>query len=302
MTTWNKALNAAGVTGSRLREDYTEQRRLAAKFRRGPYLAARLLLPAPLVPHVIAATAFMHHTDTILDSGRPRGERVEAYEALEKQVRLGLSTGEGDQPLIRALLNTVTAHPGLQRHLENYLVTASTDIDSSAFATEADYQHYIDAYSLPAFMLVACLVGPAADPAYRSACRSYIDAGQRLDNLKDLKEDLDAGRLTIPLEILERHGVARADLENARDTPGTRALMEDVLERARRALQAGHVLVDLTPSPNRPLVRSLISLESLTLDAAAAKGAALLTGSTRPSAPAAVGVLIREYRQARRLR
>ena len=79
-------------------------------------------------------------------------------------------------------------------------------------------------------------------------------------------------------------------------------MLEDLLERARRALQAGRVLVDLTPPPNRPLVRSLISLESLTLDAAAAKGTALLTGSTRPAAHAAVGVLIREYRQARRLR
>ncbi|GAB3958504.1 phytoene/squalene synthase family protein [Actinoallomurus acanthiterrae] len=302
MTTWRRALDAAGITEPRLRKNYTEQRELVARFRRGPYLAARLLLPAPLVPHVIAATAFMHHTDTILDADRPRAERVEAYDGWEKQVRLGLSTGEGDQPLIRALLNTVTAHPGLRRHLEHYLATASTDIDSSGFATEADYQEYLDAYSLPAFILVACLVGPADDPAFRSACRSYIDAGQRLDNIKDLREDLNAGRLTIPLEILEHHGVSRADLEDARDTPETRALLEDLLERARRALQGGRALVELTPPPNRPLVSSLISLESLTLDAAAAKGTAVLTRSTRPAAHAAVGVLIRGYRQARRLR
>jgi phytoene synthase len=126
-------------------------------------------------------------------------------------------------------------------------------------------------------------------------------SGHSTGGTSDLREDLNAGRLTVPLEILERHGASRADLEDARDTPGTRALLEDLLERARRALQAGRALVDLTPPPNRPLVRSLISLESLTLDAAA-KGTAVLTRSARPAAHAAVGVLIREYRQARRLR
>ncbi|MEV5704839.1 squalene/phytoene synthase family protein [Actinoallomurus sp. NPDC052274] len=301
MTGWKRALDTAGVADPRLREDYTEQRRLVSQFRRGPYLAARLLLPPPLLPHVIAATAFMHHTDTILDADRPRAERVTAYEGWEKQVRLGLATSEGDRPLIRALLHTVSAHPALQRQLESYLATAPTDLDASGFATEAAYQHYIDAYSLPAFMLIACLVGPADDPAYRSACRSYIDAAQRLDNLKDLSADLRGGRFTIPTEILEHHGVVRADLEGARDTPGTRALVQDLLERARRSLEAGRTLVDLTPPANRPLVRSLISLEELTLEAAATKGVAVLGRSTRASVPAAA-VLIREYRQARRLR
>src|SRR4051812_34652965 len=61
VTTWNQSLDAAGVRGPRLRRDYGVQRRSVSRFRRTSYLAARVLLPGPMLPHVVAATAFMHH-------------------------------------------------------------------------------------------------------------------------------------------------------------------------------------------------------------------------------------------------
>jgi phytoene synthase len=103
-----KALDTAGVRDGGLREDYTEQRKLVARFRRSAYLAVRLLLPTPLVPHVIAATAFMHHSDNVLDEGRPRAERAAAYAVWEKQVRDGLATGGSDHPVIRLERHSVT--------------------------------------------------------------------------------------------------------------------------------------------------------------------------------------------------
>lgn len=71
---------------------------------------------------------------------------------------------------------------------------------------------------------------------------------------------------------------------------------------ARGLLEAGRGLVGLTPPVNRPMVRALVGLDLLTADAAAARGAALLRGSARPAVPAALGLLLREYRAARRAR
>ncbi|MGH3379475.1 MAG: phytoene/squalene synthase family protein [Actinoallomurus sp.] len=302
MTSWNKALDIAGIREQRLREDYSQQRALVARFRRTAYLAARLLLPAPLVPHVIAATAFMHHSDNVLDEG-PRPERAARYAAWEEQVRDGLATDTSEHPVIHPMLHTMAAHPQLRIHLADYLATATADLDFAGFTTEADYQRYVDEYSLPAFMLVAGLLGPDDDQAsYRAACRTYIDASQRLDFVNDLAEDLQTGRLTIPEDVLKRHSVTRADLENARDLPGTWALLEYLLGQASRTLDEGRALADLARPAARPLVRALIALDELTIDAASAKGIAVLTGSARPSTPAGVRVLIREYRQARRLR
>lgn len=61
-------------------------------------------------------------------------------------------------------------------------------------------------------------------------------------------------------------------------------------------------MTGLVPAQGRPLVRALIAFDELTLTAATRKGAGLLKGSARPSAPGAVRVLLREYARARRMR
>ncbi|GGX97097.1 phytoene/squalene synthase family protein [Streptomyces hiroshimensis] len=302
-STWDKALDAAGVHDRQLRDDYTRQRALVARYRRHAYVAVRLLLPGAAVPHVIAMTAFMHHTDNVLDGGSTLAERASAYTVWEKDVREALATGRADHPVIRPVLHTVAARPGLAAAVEAFLGAAVTDLDFTGFATEGDYQDYVDAYSLPAFMLVADLLDPGTDPgAFRAACRSYIDGSQRLDFVNDLAEDLEGGRLAIPRETLEQHGVSRSDLESARDTPAVRALLAGQLRRARHDLLAARRLAGLTAPAGRPFVRAMVELEVLTADAAAAKGCGLLRGSARPSAGAALRVLLGEYGRARAAR
>ena len=69
MGMWANRLDAAGIHDPQLRDDFTRQRSLVARYKRAAYLAVLLLLPRPLAPHMIAATAFMHHTDNLLDHG-----------------------------------------------------------------------------------------------------------------------------------------------------------------------------------------------------------------------------------------
>ncbi|MGY0064959.1 squalene/phytoene synthase family protein [Streptomyces sp. LZ34] len=302
MGLWGRALDAAGISDPTLREDYARQRKLVARYRRSSYLAARLLLPRPLLPHLITATAFMHHTDTLLDSG-PEAGRAAAYTQWEKEVREGLATGESDLPAIRPLLSTVSAHPHFRGRVEDFLDAAATELEFTGFATEADYQRYLDQYALPAFMLIAGLIAGEDPPAaYREACRTYIDGSQRLDFANDLSEDLADGRLNFVRSTLDAHGVTRADLENARDTTGTRSLLEHLLDQARQSLAASRHLVDLAPPEGRPLFRAVIEIEDITATAAAAKGPALLHAPARPPVPATARVLLRERRSIRRSR
>ncbi|WP_433857148.1 squalene/phytoene synthase family protein [Streptomyces kronopolitis] len=299
---WATRLDAAGIHDPRLRDDFTRQRARVARYKPAAYLAVLLLLPRPLAPHVIAATAFMHHTDNLLDHG-PLPERAAAYAAWEKEVHQALATGVSDHPVIRPLLHTGTRHPRLLGHVRDFLNTAVTDLEFTGFATESDYQRYLDDYSLPAFLLVACLLAPGDEPAgYRAACRTYIDGSQRLDFVNDLAEDLADDRLTIPRDTLLRHGVTRTDLLQARDTPEVRALLSDLLHQARTTLAASHPVTDLLPPANRPFVRALIALEEATTAAATTKGPRLLTSSARPALPAMLKILLRAYRSARRVR
>ncbi|RAG83412.1 phytoene/squalene synthetase [Streptacidiphilus pinicola] len=275
-----------------MRAAYSAQRAVVRRFKPEGYLAVRLLVPPELVPHVVVATAFMHRTDDLLDSG-PVEQRRDAFGAWERDVRAGLR-GErtAQDPLVRALASSCGLVPPLGERVSAFLDTALTDLDFSGFATEADYQDYLDAYSLPA-VLVASVLTPLT-PEMRVACRAWIDGGQRLDSVTDLAEDLAAGRLTVPQETLAAFSVTRDDLAAARDTPAVRALLTHLLDLADDSLAKGAVLAELTRPASRPMVRALLGLDDLTARAARAKGAALLRDGARPSVPGALRLLLRE--------
>lgn len=299
MSAWKQSLDAAGVRDPESRRDYDRQRDLVAGARRTSYLAARLLLPRPMLPHVVAATAVMHHGDDLLDTG-PRPQRVAAWASWEQAVRKALDSGASDDPLIRALLHTMGAYPRLRGVVEEYLSTATAELEFSGFATEADYQAYVDAYSLPAFMLVASLLGPEGDDTrFRAACRTLIDGSQRLDFVNDLAEDLPEGRLGIPTETLERFSVTAEDLAEGRETAGVRELVEEQVEAARVSLRAARGLPVLTEGPGGVLVDAVIRIELLTADAAFTRGARLLRGSASPPLPGTLRVLLGARRRAR---
>ncbi|MER5428467.1 squalene/phytoene synthase family protein [Streptomyces sp. NPDC002588] len=299
MSTWKQNLDAAGIREPRLRRDYDAQRRLVARYRPTSYLAARVLLSRPLLPHVVAATALMHHGDNLLDTG-PRPPRAAAWASFERRVREALETGASDDPLIRTVLHTVSVHPGLREVVERYLYTATAELDFAGFATEADYQAYVDAYALPAFLLVATLLGPGTDDgSFRAACRTFIVGSQRLDFVNDLAEDLREGRPGIPAHTLERFSVTAGDLAARRALPGVRALVADQVGAARADLEAARALPALTTAPHWPLIGAVIEIELLTADAALARGAGLLRGSAKPPLRGALRVLLGARRAAR---
>ncbi|GHH02818.1 hypothetical protein GCM10018792_19010 [Streptomyces rubradiris] len=276
-----------------LRRDYGVQRELVARGRRTSHLAARTLLPGALLPHVVVATAVMHHGDNLLDTGS-RAHRAERWAAWERRVRTALETGRGDDPLLRALVHTVAVHPRLRAVLDEYLVSAPAELEFAGFADEDDYQAYVDAYSLPAFMLVACLLGPdAGDGPYRAACRTFIDGSQRLDFVNDIAEDLAEGRLGIPDETLERFSVRREDLVAGRAVPGVRELVRHQTGLAEAALRQARAVSGLVPASSRPLLEALVEVELLTATAVRARGPRVLRGSVGPSPVAALGVLLR---------
>ncbi len=297
---WERALDAAGVREAGLRADYGRQREQVTRYRREVAVAAGLLLPERTVPHVIAAAAFMHRTDTLLDSG-PLAERRATAARWHEEVTRSLAEGRTDDPELRPLLHSAEARPELRDRVLDHLAAAEADLDFTGFDTEADYQRYVDGYSLPGFMVVAALLGPAGDQSeYRAACRTFIDGSQRLDFVNDLAEDLAEGRLTVPRDRLERHGVTRADLEQARDLPAVRELLGGLLDEADRTLAEARTVIGLVPAVHRPMVRCIVGVEQLTGAAARADLGALLRRSASPAKPAALRLLAREYLRFRR--
>ncbi|MFF7262645.1 squalene/phytoene synthase family protein [Streptomyces sp. NPDC008159] len=88
-----------------------------------------------------------------------------------------------------------------------------------------------------------------------------MEAGQRLDFVNDLAEDLREGRLGVPRETLKRFSVSPEDLAAGRESDGVRELVEEQVRAARVGLSASRELSALVPGPRRALVEALVEIE-----------------------------------------
>ncbi|MBI3681752.1 MAG: squalene synthase HpnC [Acidobacteria bacterium] len=73
---------------------------------------------------------------------------------------------------------------------------------------------------------------------------STCSALQLANFWQDVTVDLDKDRVYIPLDVIERHGYTVAELYGRRFTPAFRAVMMEIVERARRLFLEGLPLAD----------------------------------------------------------
>jgi phytoene synthase len=269
------------------------------------YVAARSLLPARLHPPVIAAVAYMHATDELIDTGEVT-VRQSALRRWDEETTAGLEgSGPPTQPTLLALRDTARRHPHMAARVRAFLDGATVEASWKGFDSEADFQAYVDSYSLPALMLTASLIAPVpdagADEPFVRGCRALIEGWQRCDFLADLSEDADQGRIGIPQDELDRHGLKFEDLRSKTETclPALEDLVRAQTDRAEAALAECRVLPSLVAAEHRPFLQALIAVQELRLLAVQRQGGGLLRRGAGPSALAALGVLARQHRQAR---
>lgn len=296
MRSWRACLDAAALTSRSVRSDYAAAGRFLQRREPALYTAMRLLGPPAFQPHALAGYAFGCLTDDVGDHGAPP-QRMRRFDRWTHQVRHALETGSSPHPLVRAFLHSRELRGLPPAWVDRYLLGARIDLDFRGFATEADYQDYIDRLSWPFIMLTTGLLHVGGgDERWARTCRTLADACQRTDILTDIEEDLRQGRLYLPAETLDRHGVRREDLERGRHTPGLRTLIADMAGTAHRTLADAADLLRQMPGPHRPLNRFALRLHHVRLDAVVAMGPAITRRPFRDD----VGTCLRLLCTARR--
>lgn len=261
MPSWRTTLTSAGISGPRLRSDYTYAARRVLRREPAPYLALRLLAAPPLVPWLAAGLAFMNRVDDVAETGTP-DERSAGLKELGAEVHRALETGGSPDPLLRAYAHAVDSRGLPTEWIFRFLDGAAThEAVFDGFAAEEDFRAYLDAYAWPGVLVFTGLQYPGGPDAEQAAAwLRFVDAAQRVDFLADLAGDLADGRLCIPRARLAEHSVTRADLEQARDTPGVRELLAAECGRARSALAAADGILDLTEPGLRPVAVTMTEL------------------------------------------
>jgi phytoene synthase len=249
-----------------LRPAYETCRALTRRHGTTYYVATRLL-PRARRPHVYALYGFCRYADDIVDEmdGRPPAERAMALAALGSRLRAALAGGTIDattDPVVAAVARTAAIYGIESESFERFLRAMTMDLSVRTYTTWGDLCDYMDgSAAVIGEMMLPILGGP------RRAAPAASDLGlafQLTNFLRDVGEDLDRGRVYLPVADLERFG---AHPRQRQVTPEWRALMQFEIDRARRLYASADVGIAQLPRASAGAIATARHLYAAILDA-----------------------------------
>jgi phytoene synthase len=252
-----RELTAAGILDPDLRASYAVCRRLHARHGRTYYLAT-LLLPAWKRPYVHALYGFARYADEIVDdqrSGRSVADRAAALRRWGHDFLADARTGRSDDPVCRAVVDTIRRWQISLGHFEAFLESMTMDLSVDEYATYEDLERYVEGSAAAIGLQMLPILEPICDGAQLPA-RDLGIAFQLANFVRDVGEDLDRGRLYLPLADLERFGLRRTDLERRVVDDRVRDLLRFEIARVRRLEGAARPGIDLLHPTSRPSIEA----------------------------------------------
>jgi phytoene synthase len=245
------------MSAEALERSYLLAERATAVWARSFYFASRFL-PLPKKRAVFALYDYCRHADNLVDR---RGDRTHAevrddLETLRATVR-AVHAGHPAEERWLALADTLGRYDVPLEPLLALLDGVAMDLDEVAFENYAALHRYCH--------LVAGGVGLMLGPVLGAAPHGFREPGvglgvamQLTNVLRDVAEDLDAGRLYLPADELALFGLDRAALERRTATPAFVALMRFQVARARALFDAADRVVPLFPGDGSRLTVRLL--------------------------------------------
>ena len=262
----SSSLDAAGVTDPQLRSDLLACRALHAEHGRTYFLATALLPPAKR-PWVWALYGFARYADEFVDSlTTPDPAALVAWGDAFLAALAGDRAPDDAGPVGRAMLATVRRWDVPVDTVEAFLASMRQDITETGYATYADLEQYMygsaSVIGLQMLPVLEPLPGLEAEAAVRA--RLLGEAFQMSNFIRDVGEDLDRGRVYLPQEDLDAHGVTRADLQHGRRTgellPGVEGLLRFEVARTRELYRRAEPGIDLLDPTSRDSIRCAFEL------------------------------------------
>jgi phytoene synthase len=217
-----------------------------------------LLLPESQRRAMCALYAFLRRTDDLGDSTSPLSERRSALTQWRQSLQKALS-GEHDDPLLPALVDTVQGHGINRSHLEEVIDGVEMDLEPTGYETFAQLEAYChrvaSAVGLACLPIWGCTKREAIGPA-----RSCGLAFQLTNILRDLKEDADAGRVYLPREDFARFGYSPEELKAGVHNDRFREMMRFQIARAESFYETGSQLVAHLSADGRRVFGSMLAV------------------------------------------
>jgi len=254
-------LNAAGIKDPELRASYAECKRLNSLHGKTYYLAT-LLLPAAKRPFVHALYGFARYADEIVDdlaSTLSAQEKADALRNWSTEVLRGLETGKSSDLVGRALIDTVQRFDIPHQHFIDFLHSMEMDLTVTEYQTFDDlYEYVYGSAAVIGLQMVPILGGDTLNSL--DAAKDLGVAFQLANFIRDVGEDLDRGRIYLPLQELAEHGVTRQMLEARRLTPEIISALKFQIARVRRLQKDAEPGIALLDKTSQPCIRAASEL------------------------------------------
>ena len=244
-----------------LQESYQECKRLNSLHGKTYYLAT-LLLPKSKRPYVHALYGFARYADEIVDdlaSTLSPQEKADALRSWSSGVLEDLKKGTSTDHIGRALVDTARKFDIPHQHFVDFLHSMEMDLTITEYQSYEALLEYVYGSAAVIGLEMVPVLGYSDQRAFEAAKKLGI-AFQLANFIRDVSEDLDRGRVYLPLDELARFGVDRAMLERRVLTPEIVEALKFQIARVRllqAEADAGIAHLDKT---SRPCIRAASEL------------------------------------------
>ena len=292
-------LDAAGITDPALRASYGECKRLNSLHGKTYYLAT-LLLPPAKRPFVHALYGFARYADEIVDdlsSTLTPKEKADVLRTWSSGVLSDLSAGKSNDAVGAALVDTVSRFDIPHQHFVDFLRSMEMDLTVSTYANYEALSEYVYGSAAVIGLEMVPILGALSDDAYESAKKLGI-AFQLANFIRDVGEDLDRGRIYLPLDELAAHGVTEEMLYKRVLTPEIIAALKFQIARVRQLHAEAAPGIDLLHATSRPCIRAASELYCGIVDEVEAIGYDIFNKRAKTSTARRIRVAGKAYLQA----
>ena len=201
-----------------------------------------LVVPRDKRRYVHALYAYARAADDFADEPMYEGLRAEKLDQWEARLHAAYE-GRAEDPIFIALAETVRVLAIPRPLLLDLLSAFRQDTVKQRYQTWDELLDYCRRSANPVGRLVLLIFGYRDDELFALSDR-VCTALQLANHWQDLAVDLGRGRIYVPRELRDAHGVKEWDLNAGRVTPGFEALMGDLVARTRALFVAGRPLCD----------------------------------------------------------
>lgn len=252
--------------------------RVIAKHEAKNFYYAFMALPREKRDAMCAVYAFMRRADDISDDETvAREERAQIMHRWVEDWHAAAAGAETQDAVFLALRDTKQKFKIPDPLFDQLVEGTAMDIEAPAGKSPGEFDTYATFDDLYRYCyLVASVVGLVCirifgyrDPAAEKLAEETGIALQLTNILRDVREDVERGRIYIPQDELMRYGVTPdrlLSLHDAKMTEGEREMLRHLSERARVYYNSADTLMPLIDADSRPALRVLVSIYRRLLD------------------------------------